>query len=232
MCTIITFDMAFFMANELDAIDRIYDDNKFNSDGLSLVCIDPTNRNNDLVLKSFDVDAIIDALINFSLRSENPDARIWLHQRFATGIDKHIGTMHAFTDRQGNIVMHNGMFGRGRTEYAVDSFAIPDLVNMSYADEIREALLRMDETFCNIFVIRPTDGTYGVVRMKAGTLFTDNKGNFSSKQTATINTPVDSLYAEDYFISCTTARSVLDDIEAEEDDKYNSLWREYKNLAY
>jgi hypothetical protein len=221
----LTVNLLAFINNEADIIDRIYEDNRHNPHGLSLVGIDPDNQYNDCLVKTFDTDKIVDSIVEFFARTNCEDARIWLHQRMATGTEVHIGTMHGFHDRHGNIVMHNGIFGLGNgSRYAVDSYAISDLVSTDMDGVfIKHQLAAMCETFSNIFIIRPATCEYTVIRMRAGSLYTDGLGNYSTKAVASINIPVEHDYAQDFYHEGSSFGSELDEYEESAFDYY------YKN---
>lgn len=201
MCTIYTVDKMFYDSYEAELSDRIMADFTRNHHGLVLVGLDPDDARADLMIKSFNPDLILMFLDDF-MTTCGPNGRIWLHQRAATSSDVHVGTMHGFNDREGNILMHNGILWRTPTNlYAVDSFAIPDLALTQTASTLLASLERLGETFANVFVIRPQTMSYSVVRCKSGMLFTDGEGNYSSYPVGSIRFEVPQSYAEDYFMA-------------------------------
>jgi hypothetical protein len=154
----------------------------------------------ELIVKS--IDSFFDAAVSL-------DARVFLHQRMATGYKIHVGTMHAFTDLAGNILMHNGIFrsaydSSGRDIYAVDSFAMPDYMEFDNAAEVLLSLIELREQFTNLFIIRPDCYTYGVVRLKTGTLYTDGLGNYSTHEVGDISLPVDPVFSSEHRIGEST----------------------------
>lgn len=200
MCTIYTFDKPFYDKYSSELERRIKTDFLRNSHGLSMVGLDAANPLADTMLKSFRPETILDTIRAF-MEDNSDSSRIWLHQRAATSTAVHVGTMHGFTDRDGNIIMHNGILFRIPTElYSVDSFAIPDLMLTSTADALLASLLRLRENFANVFIIRPQQMGYSVVRCKSGSLYTDGMGNYSSLPVGTINEEVPAYYAEDYYL--------------------------------
>ena len=210
MCTILTVDLAAYIHSAADIIDRIYQDNSRNRDGLALVALDPDCPDNDLILKTFNVELIVKSIDSFFETAVSLDARIFLHQRMATGSSIHVGTMHAFGDMTGNIIMHNGIFrsaydSTGSDVYAVDSFAMIDYMGFDNADEVLQALLQLKEHFTNLFIIRPDCYTYGVVKLRTGTLYTDGLGNYSTHPVAGLDLAVLDLTASEHRLGDTTA---------------------------
>jgi hypothetical protein len=193
-----TYSAEFYIEYKEDIIKQIKLDNVRNGDCASLVCIDPSNESLDVVIKTFNLELVLAIMDIFSSKASR-DSRMWLHQRAATGLDVHVGTAHGFNDRSGNIIMHNGILSAGRgAMYTVDSFCLSDLTDTSSADRMLSGLIRLRESFANIFIIRPKDYTFGVVRMSVGSLYTDNNGNYSTHPVAGVCSPVEMLTATEY----------------------------------
>jgi hypothetical protein len=198
MCTIYTFDKQTYKDYKKDLETVITLDNAYNNDGLSLVCLDPSNESNDLVIKTFNLGWVLFALDDF-MTVCGPEGRVWLHQRAATGFNVNLGTVHGFTDRLGNILMHNGILQHSsRSLYTVDSFSLIDTLPTNSALASLMALARMNEHFANIFIIRPSDYTYGVIRRTTGRLYTDGEGNYSTNPVGKIDKPVPEDTAADF----------------------------------
>jgi hypothetical protein len=60
------------------------------------------------------------------------------------------------------------------------------------------ALSKMKETFANVFIIRPMDYTYGVIRCSTGRLYTDGEGNYSTNPVGSIGILVPDDTAEEF----------------------------------
>lgn len=210
MCTIYTFNKQVFTEHKKEIENLITLDNRGNHDGLSLVCIDPSNNSNDLMVKSFNLGWILFAIEDF-MTVCGSNGRIWLHQRAATGWNVHLGTMHGFTDRSGNILMHNGILHQpSRLLYAVDSFSLIDTLPTESATLSLMALSKMKETFANVFIIRPMDYTYGVIRCSTGKLYTDGEGNYSTNPVGSIGIIVPDDTAEEFKIGVKEVNTTWD----------------------
>jgi hypothetical protein len=196
MCTIYTFDQAFFDANRRAATAAICRDYIRNGDGCSLLCIDPVSPLKNLRIQSMDIEIILSSMESF-FDSASLDSRVFLHLRMATGDRIGVAYNHGFDNRDGKIFFHNGYLIAGFYGYAVDSFALADM-HFSNANDLCNILFRKSETFANILYFDYETGSYGMVRMKSGSLYTDGKGNYSSSVIATICQPVEQCTAADH----------------------------------
>jgi hypothetical protein len=184
MCTILTVNRLFWDVHARSTIAQINLDAITNSDGWSLVCIDPDNSDNDLHIQSMNVGIIKSTLTAFMGSTDNWEARMWLHARAATGFNRGIAYCHGFTDLAGQFVMHNGII---TSKMAVDSFSLSCEYSQD-ADRMLRQLVSAKETFANVFLINEYE--YSVLRVSDGQLHTDEEGNFSTKAFGPISTPV------------------------------------------
>jgi hypothetical protein len=219
MCTLLTLDRDTYLADKKTMTARILNDAALNPDGFSLVAVDPLASLTNLSLNCMAVGHILN-LLDMFFAGASEYARIWLHTRAATTEYVGIPFNHGFTDSRGTIIQHNGVI-RNYRNFAVDSFNLVD-----YRTDNAHALLADLETamesFANIFLIRPDENTYGVVRVWTSTLFTDGNGNYSTNSVADILTPIPPGYAMEHGL-LPTARVRC---SLPEDDSYDttSAW--------
>lgn len=195
MCTLLTIDRDTFLADKREFVTRILSDVSFNYDGLSLVMVDPLSPMNNISLNCMAVGHALN-MIDVFMAGASEYSRLWLHTRAATTDYVGIPFNHGFTDSRGTIIQHNGIIHNYR-DLAVDSFNLVDY-RTDTAHNLRDDLTTAMERFANIFLIRPETGTYGVVRMMGGTLFTDGSGNYASHRTADIQDIVEWNYAREH----------------------------------
>lgn len=228
MCTLITVNQDFYLEHRKSLTARIVSDAKYNNDGWSLICVDPLSLNLDMHLVVMGVVPIVNAIDTF-MAACSPYGRIFLHARAATTDFVGVAFNHGFTDARGTMIQHNGVIHNYRN-LAVDSFNLSDY-RTSSAHEMLEDLETAVEFWANIFLVRPTDNSYGVVRMQGGTLYRDDDGNYSTNPVGTINKMVGVAFAREHNImpvmkntvSTTTSTSVT---------KYDSALNKIVEDAY
>jgi hypothetical protein len=192
MCTILTIDKAFYDLNKKEVISQVYMDNASNDQGLALLCIGPTTRD-DLVIKTFCCSQIVSSIDSFF--KDNDNGRIFLHQRAATTSFVGVSYCHAFDNREGTYYMHNGIISNDGRK-AVDSFNLVKMGDTTIA--LYNRLKGLKESFANIFVINTEEDNYGIIRMHNGALNTDKLGNFSTRTIGEIKFPVSQGYHKDF----------------------------------
>lgn len=197
MCTIMTIDRNFWIQNKQATISRILSDARLNSDGWAVVGVDPDSIDADFNLQSMRIAPVLDVMERFFLEC-SVYGRVFLHSRFATTRHVGIAYTHGFTDSQGTIIMHNGIVDNYRA-LAVDSFNLTDYP-MHNAETLLGMLTDDQEAFANLILIRPAEGTYGIVRLLTGQLHTDAQGNYSSYPFAGVDMPVPTSFAIDHSI--------------------------------
>ncbi len=173
-----TFSKSLYTENQLALLTTIINDSVRNGDGWALVGVDSLDGDNNIRFQSMKLDPIVDAMETF-FKGCSKEGRVFLHSRFATTSSVGIAFNHAFDDRQGNIVMHNGVFRRGVSKLEVDSFKLADM-NLGESIDVLDDLLDDGETFGNIFIIDTVNLKYSVVRLSVGSLYTDGQGNYST----------------------------------------------------
>lgn len=195
MCTLLTIDRDTYLADRREFVQRILSDVQYNYDGLSLVAVDPMAPLTNVALNCMAVGHVLNMLdVFFAGASEY--SRIWLHTRAATTEFVGIPFNHGFTDSRGTIIQHNGIVHNYRG-LAVDSFNLVDY-RTDTAHSFRDDLTTAGEMFANVFLIRPESNSYGVIRMMAGTLYSDGQGNYASSRTADIQTLVPHDFAREH----------------------------------
>jgi hypothetical protein len=157
-----------------------------NSEGWTLIGIDPACSENDIKFSAMRVNQIGTVIDTFFACSSN-ESRIFLHARAATTRSVGIAYNHGFDNGIGTMIMHNGIIENSR-RLSVDSFNLIDFSDEP--EEMLEQLQANGETFANIFLINQELGGYGIVRLKTGTLYTDGKGNYSTNKLCDIDQPV------------------------------------------
>lgn len=195
MCTILTFDTDLWKTNRTALLYRIEQDNKWNSDGLALVCLNHDEPEQSFTMRGLSLDFIRRAMVHFA--EETSNGRVFLHQRYATGWDTSLDCTHGWTDGNGRHLMHNGVIASARKSLSVDSQAL-----LPYMDKGAKGLLNKlkeyREVYANCFVIDSKRHSYGVVRLSNGSLFTDGCGNYSTVAVGPINVKVKPFTAVDY----------------------------------
>ena len=192
MCTILTIDRSFYDNNKKEIMTQIYMDNNTNDEGLALLCIGPTTRD-DILIKSFDCAQIVSTIESFF--KNNSKGRIFLHQRAATTQFVGVSYCHAFDNREGTYYMHNGIITNDGRK-AVDSFNLVKMGDTTIA--LYNRLKGLRESFANVFVINTEADNYGIIRMLNGSLHTDKLGNFSTRTIGEIKFPVSQGYHKDF----------------------------------
>lgn len=186
MCTLLTIDKQTYSKMRKSVLKRIVADARFNSDGGSLVFLDPMQPNNNTVFRSMSL-GLLTSTVKTLMQGASDHARLFVHMRAATTAMIGVGFTHAFDDMNGTIYMHNGVISNPNWTYAVDSFR---LVTMGEPGEMFKQLLGEGETFANIFVIDTLGYKYSVLRLSTGSLFTDGQGNYATNECGRINQPV------------------------------------------
>ncbi len=177
MCTIMTVDRDTFEANKTEYLSRIAADELGNPHGIAIMMYSYKHGMIKLEANAFQA----------GLLSCDWD-RVWLHCRYGTTETDGIYGCHNFASGDGWYIQHNGMVRCG-DGLPVDSMAIAQLVKLLGPQDALKSLERTGETYANTFIVNEY-GEYYVGRLTSGTLFTDGKGNYSSKQVATIVSPV------------------------------------------
>jgi hypothetical protein len=212
MCTIMTVSRELWQSDAPRLVQRIIDDASYNFDGWNLLCLDASNPDNDMQLSTMKVDAI-PRIIDHFFDESSEHSRVFLHARAATTFCVGIAYNHGFTDHHGRIIMHNGVISNPN-KLAVDSFNLANEYGLSSADALLSDLAFRGETFANIFVIDPQQTSYSVVRMIAGQLHTDGRGNYSTNAVGAINKSVEHYSAADHLLGES-------EIDWEEEDNDN-----------
>lgn len=178
MCTIYTFTNDLY-TNEM--ITRIEQDFQLNNDGCSLLL------DNGLFLQTLNIDDILNVLATVQWN------RCWLHLRAASTSIQGLGGCHGFytRDRQ-YLVFHNGVLDN-YANLPVDSMQIADLIDSIGVDATLDFL---SDKFANTFIVNTKDFHYYVGRGVTGSLFTDNKGNFSTLAVDDIKIPVQHCWSD------------------------------------
>jgi predicted glutamine amidotransferase len=195
MCTLLTVSRNLWKTDRDNLIMRVIQDSVMNADGLTLVCVDVDEPDLDIKVSAMKITPIVKAIDDFCSNASE-SGRIFLHSRAATTYAIGIAFNHGFTDHKGTIIMHNGIIDNP-TRLSVDSFNLTTY-NTSDTQETLDDLMYMEERFANLFLIRPEDNNYGVVRLQAGQLHTDEQGNYSTHATGRILTPVQPWSCQDH----------------------------------
>lgn len=187
MCTILSFDMDMWKSNRSSLLHRIDMDNRWNSDGLSLICLNHSEPERSVSMRSMSLEFVRRTLIQFC--EDTRDGRVFLHQRMATGFNVSLDYCHGWTDGRGRHLMHNGVIATADKKLKVDSQAL--IPHMAQGGKgLYRRLKDLGEYYANCFVVDSNDHSYGVVRMGGGSLFTDNLGNYSTVAVGPINLKV------------------------------------------
>jgi hypothetical protein len=187
MCTLFTIDRDTFLTDRHLYVARILRDAAGNSDGFNLIAIDAENMSLDLNFSCMNIAMVLRMIESF-FDSSSDIGRIFLHSRMATTDYIGIPFTHGFTDFKGTLIQHNGVIHNYRNLH-VDSHNLTDL-DLQNTAQVYNSLELLNEFFANIFLIRPDAGSYGVIRRMAGSLHTDDMGNYSTNAVAGIQNPV------------------------------------------
>jgi hypothetical protein len=206
---------------------RILKDVTYNGDGLSLILVDPLAPMTNLHLNCMAVGHVLN-MIDMFFSSASECSRMWLHTRMATTDFVGVPFNHGFTDSHGTMIQHNGVI-RNYRNLAVDSFNLVDY-RTDTAKHHLEDLETAGEYFANIFLVRPEQGSYSVIRVGGGMLFTDRQGNYSTNAVADIRHPVLTGYAKDYRIiggMVPVAQPIKDDYDSDTEFAWDSVAHKY-----
>jgi hypothetical protein len=198
MCTIMTIDRPTFEANYKEFINRILIDEASNPHGIAIMMYSFKYGLTKLESNKFQASFLGGVW-----------DRVWVHCRYGTTDTTGIDGCHNFPSGDGWYIQHNGVVRCGNG-LPVDSMAIAQLTKLLGPQDALETLKRTGESFANTFIVNEY-GEYYVGRASSGTLFTDGKGNFSSKQVCDLNSPVpnDSIFE---FKSIANIPDVLQDV--------------------
>lgn len=199
MCTILTVSRKFFTTHEEETLRRINNDAISNDDGWSLITV---GRRADevTVLKSLYLDDILAVIKN-----NKSWRRFFLHSRMATTRALGLDACHAFSASNGWFVMHNGSLSHKKARrFPVDSELIAALIK-DYGPDTTTSFLRENESYANCFLVNPESGKYRIVRLTSGSLYTDGKGNYSSRDFADIKKAVPTKSYYDHSIKLKIA---------------------------
>lgn len=191
MCTIMSIDRSTFDDNKEEIIRHIRKDAVSNPDGFSLV----TSGSYDYhatVVRSMSLEPVLATLLNDPLWS-----RMWLHCRYATTTKINLQTTHGF-EAGTNYIMHNGVLTTGQArKLDVDSRMLANIVAAASPQAAIDYIL-LNETYANVFIIDPEKGEWSVTRVKGGSLYTDNYGNYSTNPFLNVNILVTPEYTQTY----------------------------------
>ncbi len=178
MCTLLTLDKSAWDRIGIRPIQsRITADWHYNSDGGSLVFLDPEKPEANCVLRTMSLVNL--QAIALQLMSEaSSTARIFLHLRAATTGKIGLGYTHGFDDGLGVFYMHNGVISNW-DNLAVDSFNLSKL-GLAGSEKLWEELYTSGESFANLFRIDSNNYTYSIIRLEVGSLLSDGDGNYST----------------------------------------------------
>lgn len=191
MCTILTIDRLTFDDNKEEIIQHIRKDAISNPDGFSLVTSGVYDHY-ATVVRSMSLEPVLATLLNDQLWS-----RMWLHCRYATTLKVNLQTTHGF-EAGTNYIMHNGILTTGPArQLDVDSRMLANIVAAANPQAAIDYILS-NETYANVFIIDPEKGEWSVTRVKGGSLYTDNYGNYSTNSLLDLNKPVTPGYTQSY----------------------------------
>lgn len=186
MCTILTFDKAFYLKNEAKIKKQIVTDSVDNGDGFALLMMGASYEDVNLI-RSMSVDLIL-AAIEAQFKN-NAAERAWLHCRYATSGFIGLNGCHGFGAGDYSI-FHNGILSRQAADsFFVDSELIAFDVE-AYGLETAIKNLMEHDNYANVFIVNNTTGAFSVIRRISGTLYTDGLGNYSSNKFGMIKHPV------------------------------------------
>lgn len=193
MCTILTVDRFFYQNNKQEVDERIESDAISNDDGWAVVLLG-RNRSETVLTQSLELSAVQSAIETV------PWTRMFVHSRLATTSTSGIFGCHNFTTVGDGlkvnvengywIVQHNGILKSPMARhYMVDSMIIPEMIRSSGIEKTIKYLVE-EESYANVFLINPLLGQYIVTRSETNSLYTDQKGNYSTNKVGTIEHPV------------------------------------------
>jgi hypothetical protein len=189
-----TFDKQFWNKNREAIEAQMMQDYCFNHDGSTMIGIEFNVNNNMLLSNNTDM---IDAVRQFFDTVD--DGRVFLHYRMATGPYIGLAFNHVIPNFLGQFIMHNGVI-KNPDRHLVDSFAISKMGTSGIA--ILNSLVARGDTYANIFCIDPEYG-YCVVRLQVGSLYCDDRGNYSTNQIAGCNQIVPDFSCDDHMFDMT-----------------------------
>lgn len=192
MCTILTISRDVYEQDIKAFEHRTRVDATSNHDGFAIVLMGETEKDVlTMQTRSFEVAMNI-------IKQNTKWKRLFLHSRAATTVTKNIFSCHNFFS-SGNgedtgvgkwIIQHNGYISdKAGSGYVVDSMHIGALIREDGVDQAISKLIST-ESYTNAFLINPDTGEYRVVRCFTNTLYTDGKGNYSTKILGKIRKPV------------------------------------------
>ena len=173
MCSIITIDTSSYYLNKTEFKQNLIQEQKSNPHGYAAIFM-ADDEKNDGMIRTMNFPALLD----FIDRCFNNEGRIFIHLRYAT--TKHIGLAftHGFgATNSGQFIMHNGIL-TNYDDLKVDSFM---LESFESPDDAFDTLNHLNETYANVFWIDLETREYSVFRLKTGSLYTDNNGNYSTQ---------------------------------------------------
>lgn len=181
MCTIMTVSSTEYTR---EVITQIQDDAMGNPHGFALVLTSEGKAT--AVLRAMEISAILDAL------DYQKWDRMFLHCRWATQGSVGLTNTHGW-DFGEFIVMHNGvLFGKDAQRYTVDSMAIGKWLMDGGVEHTLNML--KDQPFANVFILDTESGMYIVNHSRAGSLYTDYEGNYSTNKVGLIQHQVPEGY--------------------------------------
>ena len=185
MCTIMTFDNSF---DKQVLVNHILEDSLSNADGYSLLMVLTSGK--PMVLRSMDVDAIVDAVWYMEWE------RVFIHTRYATQGEALLQNTHGWNS-DGTFVMHNGYIAHPDSEnFEVDSQAIVHWLGKHTRKKSVKKILA--ESYANVLLVDTETNDYVVVRSKSGSLFTDGHGNYSTNPVGTVTMEVLAGHVKEY----------------------------------
>lgn len=185
MCTIITANSTI---DRFKLIDQIRSDSVGNSDGFA--CLMILDNAMPVFMRTLDVEPICQLIMALDY------SRVFIHTRFATQGSVNLENTHGWNNG-GQYVFHNGSIQSftGK-QFDVDSMAIRHWLEFDGVDGTIDRLI--NEPFANVFIVDIDEGNYIVHRSRAGSLFTDGNGNYSTNPFAEISMPVDPYTLEQF----------------------------------
>lgn len=177
MCTIYTFSKQFYTENHDAVVKQIKSDAVFNGHGYSMLAIGRDSDTTELI-RTMNVASLLrslDTLLGPSGEAE----RAWIHLRYATTGFHGLNGAHGFAAGDYN-VFHNGILRRKESDsFHVDSELIAHEIDTLGLEGAIEAI-GANEKYVNAFLVNNQTGSYTVIRMTTGSLYTDGAGNYSS----------------------------------------------------
>lgn len=174
MCTMVTVD-----TRSPELLAQIRADAKNNNDGWSVLVIDKHGKHSLVRTLSL-------ALVLATVESVD-FARIFVHSRFTTRGESTLQNTHGW-ESAGVFYFHNGTLSAPESKkYNVDSMLIGDWIKEHGFPGVFDELNK--ELFANALLVWPDTHRYWAFRSTAGTLFTDDVGNFSTNKFGAIDKP-------------------------------------------